>query len=192
MIGELPVAELNSHSFESLYRALDIDLDTLGCVMLRVQPVRVSDLIPEDWAYRTDNPKRFWIRGLEGGDHITLLYGLLTQRYGSESQYHSAVDTVLDGWWPEVEIDSIGSFPSPYDDENYACIIAHVRGNLADAHQRLSFLPHINTFPTYKSHLTLCYVKAERRDQTIARLNEGLGANPRVTPLEVDYGRFQA
>lgn len=180
---------MNSHDFEDIYVNLGINLDTLGCVMLKVEPIDISTIIPADWGYTTKHPERFWIKGLKGGDHITLLYGLLPV-YASRTDYETAVDTVLDGWKPpQPQMRRVGSFPSPYSDEPYACIVAHLElDGLLDAHQRLSFLPHINTFPDYNAHLTLGYVKKEYEQRTLAKLVTS--PFPTIKPISIDYGKL--
>jgi 2'-5' RNA ligase len=63
-------------------------------------------------------------------------------------------------------------FPST-DDENYAAIVAEVEDqHLEEAHQRLSYLPHVNTFAQYRPHMTLCYVRLETAQKWMDVLNE--------------------
>ena len=115
--------------------------------------------------------ERFWIDGWVAAQnpHITLLYGFLTE--AKNLQPH--IENVLSGWkLEEVEIEDIGFFESPYPDEKYWCIVAHIKTTptLLEGHQRLEFLPHINTFAGYRPHMTLCYlepVPEEQRDHYI-------------------------
>lgn len=194
------MAELNSHDLQAIYDRVGIDLDTLGCVMLRVEPVDVSGLLPPEWAYVTENPKRFWIKGLKGGDHITLLYGLLTKYFDTYTAYHDAVDAVLGSTIAQPKMSwvavypNVGIFDSPYADENYGCLVLHIDpDSIIDAHRRLSFLPHINTFRTYKPHLTLGYVKKESANEARNILIEAFRKRPPVIhPIEIDYGKFGA
>lgn len=173
--------QLKSHDFPEVYKWLGINLNTLGCVMLDVLPLdnmynpnerhgEMYDL------YYSQNKERFWINGwiADKVAHVTLLYGLLEK--GKNYQPH--ITKVLAGWQlNEVEIDKIGYFDSPYDDEPYYCIIAHIKvtPELLEGHQRLEFLPHINTFAEYKPHMTICYISKERgeeyRDQVIYEFN---------------------
>lgn len=143
-----------------------LDLEPLGSMagMVRAK----ADL------YYTKNPERKWINGWVAGEtpHITLLYGLLDNAHNWESY----ITTVLDGWGLDtVEIDHIGYFESPYEDESYYCLVAHIKvtPELMEGHQRLEFLPHINTFVGYKPHMTIGYInKNERlRDDYLERLN---------------------
>ena len=155
---------LNAQQFLPVYEDLGIEIGELGCVMLDTDPLpeRINDLIPEDDLYYSDNLK--YVQGFVGAEtpHVTLLFGLLP---GVRKQH---VDAVLDGWWTKhVLIYDVDYFESVYEGEEYYCIVASIdsgwRGpdSLLDAHRRLSFLPHINTFPTYSAHLTIAYIKKD-------------------------------
>jgi len=143
-------------------------------VMLALKPV--GDLIDEGLGrFRDDlhysmNPERAFIQGQNPAthvQHITLLYGLLP----GVTQQH--VIDVMQGWQPPADLmhDWVERFPSPYGaddpDADYECLVARFDGQgsdnvsaLADAHARLSLLPHIDTFPEFKPHATLAYVKS--------------------------------
>lgn len=169
--------KINAHDFESVYKQLGINLNTLGCVMLDLQTLgsmggtvrSTSDL------YYAKNPERKWIKGWVVGKvpHITLLYGLLDNAHNWEEH----IESVLSGWSIDhVEIDYIGYFDSPYSDEDYYCLVAHIKvtPELMEGHQRLEFLPHINTFKGYKPHMTIGYIRKDEklRDDYIKRLND--------------------
>lgn len=162
--------------FEETYKNLGINLDELGCVMLDIEPLDNMYSIEYEGAgtmlYASKNPDRKWINGWVVGSvaHITLLYGLLDNAHNWEKH----INAVLDGWEMDtVEIDHISYFDSPYNDEdkNYWCIVAHIKvtPELMEGHQRLEFLPHINTFTGYKPHMTICYI--EKRETTDHRDN---------------------
>jgi 2'-5' RNA ligase len=109
------------------------------------------------------------MQGIVSGNvpHCTLLYGLL--RPGPELQKH--VDAVLKGWKAEdVTIDDIAIFETSQDDEACVCIVALlvVTDELAEANARLRLLPHIDTYPDYKPHITLAYLKADSDWQAYA------------------------
>lgn len=164
--------EIKSHDFPKVYKKLNINLNTLGCVMLDLEPLDNMWSIEVDGAgtalYYAKNPERKWIDGWVVGKvaHITLLYGLMDNAHNLENE----VSTVLSGWQlDEVEIDHVGYFDSPYDDEDYYCIVAHIKvtDDLIEGHQRLELLPHINTFTGYKPHMTICYLaKKEDKEQS--------------------------
>jgi hypothetical protein len=172
--------QLKSHDFADVYKWLGINLNKLGCVMLDVEPLesmrRVENYDVDVALYYAKNKERFWIDGWVADKvaHITLLYGLLEEG----KNYEPHIQKVLSGWKLEnVEIESVGYFDSPYPDEPYYCIIAHIKvtPELLEGHQRLEFLPHVNTFATYKPHMTICYISKEQgevyRDMLIAEFN---------------------
>lgn len=167
--------KLSAHQFKDMYAGLGYSLDKLGCIMLDLKPQTFK--INESALYYAKDSKRFWIDGNVAGKtpHVTLLYGLL--RSGDELRQQ--VDTVLpeDCLPKEVVIDHIDYFDTPPNiDEEYYAIIAHLKitPELQEAHDRLSFLPHIDTFPGYKAHFTLAYIKKNdtTRDSLCASLNK--------------------
>lgn len=180
---------VNANQFRPMYEDLGIDNNDLGCVMLDVAPIPVTSLIPGDpeqvasQLYYSEHPKRQWLRGAVGEttSHITLLYGILTPA----AVQH--VDTVLDGWiMPDhVELSEIEVFESPFEEEKYSCIVARVNitPDLLDAHTRLELLPHINTFPEWKAHVTLAYVRTEHRDAWVEALHKNLPGTVQVLGL---------
>lgn len=189
--------QLNTHDFEQVYKELNINIDTLGCVMADIEPLSNMWSIEQEGAgislYYSKNPNRKWIDGWVVGKvaHITLLYGLLENAHTWEKH----VQSVLSGWtMPTVEIDHVGYFDSPYPDEAYWCIVAHIKvtPELLDGHSRLEFLPHINTFTGYKPHMTICYIDKEQgeayRDQMVKDFNDlWAGKQMNVKP-EINLG----
>lgn len=161
--------QLNSHDFEETYKSLGINLNTLGCVMADVEPL--EDMKKpirgtENIYYISKNPERRWIAGWIAGKvaHVTLLYGLLENAH----TWKKHIDAVMSGWsLPTVTIDHVGYFDSPYPDEEYYCIVAHIKvtPTLREGHDRLQFLPHVNTFPGYKPHMTICYMRKDPRER---------------------------
>ncbi len=168
--------QLNSHNFKEVYQWLGIDLNKLGCLMLDTEPLKLPNHIIQDWEtgagvnfdtffkelfmYQANNKDRFWIDGFVGekSPHLTLLYGFLTEA----KDYKPHIEKVLEGWsMPSVKIADIGYFESPYEDEPYYCVVAHIEvtDELLEGHRRLEFLPHINTFTGYKPHITIAYIK---------------------------------
>lgn len=183
-----------AHDYPKVYEDLGIDLSLLGCIMLNIpaQSVvdKVKEIIPELDAYYARDNKRFWIKGLTSVEdmHCTLLYGLT--RTGAEYRKH--VDTVLDGRLPgSVTVDHVSYFDSPYENEEYYCIVAHlvITPELQEAHDRLTMLPHIKTFPGYKAHITLGYIvkDEEKRDEYVSQLNQALKMST-VPTGGINYG----
>lgn len=158
--------QLNSHNFKEIYKGLGLNLNTLGCVMLDVEPLDNMYSIAVEGAesvlYYAKDKSRFWINGwvCDKTAHVTLLYGLLE----TAKNYEWHIEQVMQGWeLPEVEIESIGYFDSPYEDEPYYCLVAHIKvtDKLLEGHQRLEFLPHVNTFAGYKPHMTIAYIRKD-------------------------------
>lgn len=181
---------LSSHQFPEVYKSMNINLSKLGCVMLDIE-TKISHydsgLIDkfylqasvdfDNLLYYSKNKEHFWIDGwiADKCPHITLLYGLLEQAI----DFAPYIEKVLQDWkLKEVEIEEISFFDSPYLDEEYYCIIAHIKktSELLEGHKRLSFLPHINTFADYSPHLTIAYIKKEDwvRDSIITDLKKAL------------------
>jgi 2'-5' RNA ligase len=192
--------QINSQDFPAVYKALDIDLSNLGCVMIDVESVfsptfkkwfsTIYPTFEKDLVISKDKA-RFWIDGLvaEKTAHCTLLYGLLEPA----NDYKSQIEQILKGWnIDELEIESVGSFDSPYPDEPYFCIVGHVKvtPQLLEGHQRLELLPHVNTFVGYKPHITLAYVKKDEavKEKWIQTLSEILVGKRLKVKKELNLG----
>lgn len=168
----------NAHNFPHVHEVNAINVNELGCVMLPLEPFNalagsLEGLLLEEDLYTTSNPERWWIKGnvASEGAHVTLLYGLLTKAYHQPD----LIREVLDGWeFPaELRTQVFEVFPSPFPDEPYGCVVARLEagGPLADAHGRLSYLPHIDTHPEYKPHVTIAYVRRDRAQEWVDLLN---------------------
>jgi len=155
-------APINSYNYLDIYSDLNIDIKKLYCCMLGVSFTQESqDALKEFFKdftpYYSEDKK--WVKGLVylNHPHLTLLYGLL------DCVKPEHVKRVLEGLIiGSVVIDEISYFDSP-DSEEYYCVIAKVGLNkfIKEAHQRLSLLPHINTFLEYNPHITLGYIKKD-------------------------------
>jgi len=175
--------QLSSHNFKEVYQWLGIDLNKLGCLMLDTEPLELPNHIIQDWEtgagvnfdtffkevfmYKAKNKDRFWIDGYVGNEpHLTLLYGFLTKA----KNYKPHIEKVLEGWGMKtIKIADVGFFESPYEDEPYYCVVAHIEvtDELLEGHRRLEFLPHINTFTGYKPHITIAYIKKDEHARNI-------------------------
>lgn len=182
-----------SNDFREMYEKLGVNIDKLGCIMLDIDEGQIPDL-PDEFKgdlYTTKNSDRFWIKGFVGGNspHCTLLYGLMES--GKTNKKY--VDMVLDGWTLDsLKVESIGYFDSPYKDDPYFCITAHleVDDKLREGRTRLELLPHINTFPDFKAHVTIAYIEKDEkvRKKIINYYQDKLvGKNLKVTGL--NYGK---
>lgn len=170
--------QLKAHDYPEVYKGLGLNLATLGCVMLDLVPLENMHSIEaeghKEGLYYAKDKTRFWIDGwcADKTPHITLLYGLLE----TAKNYKWHIEQVLAGWkLDEVEIEDIGYFESPYKDEPYYCIVAHIKKTpeLLEGNERLEFLPHVNTFTGYKPHMTICYIDAAQGEKYRDDLIEG-------------------
>lgn len=164
------------HEYDELMEKLGIEVSELGCVMLPVEPFDIfgdgrDQVLDVEDLYASNDPKKWWIQGdVSEKAHITLLYGLITPAFEQKEN----VDEVLASWdRPEWLIpERVTFFPSPYEDEPYAAIVVEIEDqHLMEAHQRLSYLPHVNTYPTYRAHMTIAYVRKEKAQRWMDVLN---------------------
>lgn len=162
--------EVKAHDYKTVYEDLGLDLSKLGCVMLDVEPLDNMYSIDLEGAgvalYYAKNKSRFWIDGwvIDKTAHVTVLYGLLHEA----NNYKKHIQKVTDLWSIEsVEIEDITFFDSPYEDEPYWCLVAKVKKTreLMEGHERLSLLPHVDTFGEYKPHITIAYIDKSQDEE---------------------------
>jgi hypothetical protein len=181
--------EIYADDFPDVYRDLGIDVRRLGCIMLVTDPLVVSDVIAEQDLHHFDPVTDPYDRPIasEPAAHVSLLYGLL--RSGPEMRKH--VDAVLAGWQPEdLPIESVGSWPGQETRSDFVSIHARVpvTDNLAEAHARLSLLPHMDIYGPMRPHVTMAHVKVESDWRGyIAQLNARF-AGTTVAAGEISYG----
>ena len=192
----------NSRKFPELYKKLDINMAELGCIMYDIEPFEVVKFVEggEDDLYFSDpnrTPDFKFAQGAvaESNAHVTLLFGLLELG----PVWKNYVDAVLDGWsMDSVRISSVGYFPSSVEGEDYSVIVGHIEltPELVEGHERLQLLPHIDTFPGYKPHITLAYVKNgpsgvewtdSTRDKWVESLNKEF-AGKSFPVSQINYG----
>lgn len=146
--------QVSSRNFADVYENLGIDTNRLGCIMLDTEPIEVGSLIDPEDLY-TD-PEDEFAQGIisESTPHVTLLYGLISS--GQAMRKH--VDAVLAGWeLGSVQIVHVTAFEGNPD---YTPLVAEVSTDgLDEGNARLRLLPHIDTFPEYRPHITLAYLK---------------------------------
>lgn len=177
-------------NFQDLYKDMGVDLKSLGCIMLDTDPIKVSDIISESDLYVSTNPDLKWINGIvsENVPHITLLYGLMEKG----EVWKEYVDQVLEGWeMKQVQVEKVIAFESTWPAEPYHCLVAElvITPKLLDANARLRMLPHIDTFPVYRAHITLAYIKedSKKRDTYLEELNTKI-AGRKIKTKEINYG----
>lgn len=153
-------AQISSRDFPDLYEDTGVDPNDLGCIMVDVEPMHVLKYVPEEFHEELVNETTRHDHAMgavaETEAHVTLLYGLLE----NGNVWKDKVDQLLDGWsLDSVEIENVGYFDTP---DSFA-VIAHVKvtAELLDGHERLTLLPHIQTFSEYHPHITLAYVSKD-------------------------------
>ena len=76
--------ELKAHNYPEVYKALGINLNTLGCIMLDLEPIKIDHWLGQDGvtpyiysigSHISSNPERFWIDGYvaDKTPHVTPL-----------------------------------------------------------------------------------------------------------------------
>ncbi|MDQ0825413.1 phage gp29-like protein/2'-5' RNA ligase [Arthrobacter sp. B2I5] len=153
-------AQISSKDVPGLYDDLGIDPSNLGCIMMDTETLNVMTHLPADFEadlIQSTKPSDHAMGAVaETEAHVTLLYGLLE----NGNLWKDKVDAVLKGW----SLDSVTIADVDYFDvgDSFA-VIAHIEKTpeLIDGHERLTLLPHIQTFSEYKPHLTLAYVSKD-------------------------------
>lgn len=179
----------NAHNHKEALALAGIDVNELGCLMLSVEPLPYELIVSgrKDELYTSTNPDHWWIKGAVGAEkaHATLLYGFDSPAI----EYKPSIELLLeDVDLSSVTIRRIGVFHSPFADEPYACIVAHLEtGYLEVANQRLRYLPHCDTYPDYQPHVTLAYVKVEVALEWAERLSRVLPGT-QLAAIGLDYG----
>ena len=122
-----------------------------GCLMLGISCPSWSSLLEGVRKEDIYNEKGF---GLEREPHITLLYGFLEDKISVKEVINTA-KKVIPG---QVEILARGA--SIFEGENYDVVKLDVENPLLHAcNAELRKFPYKETFPDYKPHMTLGYVK---------------------------------
>lgn len=182
------VNQISARDIPNLYEGTGINIDDLGCIMLDVQPFDVLKYVPQrfhkDLLESTDRHNHKMGAVAESEAHVTLLYGLLE----NGNKWKDKVDSVLEGWdIDSVEIEEVGYFEKP---DSYA-IVGHVKktDELIDANERISLLPHVNTFSEYKPHVTLAYVNKNASVYNwVTFLSEKYNGK-KIKAMGINYGR---
>lgn len=170
----------SARTYSHMYGSLGIDIDNLGCLMLDVQnnPYLKQSLSENVVVDGGETRGCMWF----GSGHITLLYGFMHPA----KEYSKAIDTLLNGIkFKDMKIKSVELFETTV--QNSYCLVATIKQNdvLDEAHSRLSFLPHLNTFAEYRPHITLAYVNTHNIN--MVHLNNMLAGSD-VVPIGLNYG----
>lgn len=167
--GKHKVKQIAARDYPKLYDGTDVDPDELGCIMANLEPLKVLELVDDAEDDLIEKTKHDWSAvPAEDEPHVTLLYGLLE----NGNKWKKKVDTLLEDWsMKSVKITEVDYF----DLQDSIAIVAHIEktDELVDGHERLTLLPHIQTFSEYQPHMTLAYIK--RDNKLIDKWVEALG-----------------
>lgn len=142
------------------------DKETYGCVMLFFNPhdiLRVE--IDEEDLYYSNDPKQYWISGLEVSPHVTVLYGL-----HNDINHKLVVSFISNMQVPLIKFKSIDVFKQ----DDYDVVVFKVEGKtLHDNNAALrDEFPYTTDFPEYKPHCTIAYVKSGLGEKYKYKFNE--------------------
>jgi 2'-5' RNA ligase len=140
--------------------------------------------VPSEGEYVSPDPEKFWMKGLLKDWHVTVRYGFLP---GVKKEHVLEVIDVDDV--PEyVGFDGFEVFPSTVPNEDYECVVARVNSNaLRYLNEQLSVLPNVNTFPTYKPHITIGYFKPGWFDENASSMEHIVRGFIKTSDL--DFGK---
>jgi 2'-5' RNA ligase len=133
-------------------------------------------------------PELQYAQGLVGQKqaHVTLLFGI-----HPGPGYVRDVAEALDGWTPDpIKLERVTYFPSSIKGQDYNVIIASVveTTNLLEGRDRLTQLPHTDTYGAYRPHVTLAYING-KADKYEWIKNMSWVLDGREYPItEIDYG----
>ncbi|WP_439946500.1 phage portal protein [Streptomyces sp. BBFR109] len=178
--------QLSARDIPDLYEGTGVNPDDLGCIMIDTEALEITSFVQDgeaDLVNETDRHAHQMGAVAEIEPHITLLYGLLE----NGNTWKDKVDAVLDGWsMSKATIENVDFFETP---DSYA-VVAHIEKTteLVDGHERLTLLPHIQTFSEYRPHMTLAYIqKTADVDKWVKSLGDAYnGKTLKVTGI--NYG----
>ncbi len=175
---------INAYKFLDVYKELGIDFNQLGCIMLDIDNKDIPPFKNIENLYDDENSSV-----ASGNPHVTLLYGLLKSGW----EYKKYIEQILTGWaCKSVIVDNVSFFDSTNPSlEPYYCIIANMKVSpeLQSGHDRLQMLPHIDTFPGYKAHMTIAYInRDEKIRDNIIDYYQGVLAGKTLKVIGLNYG----
>ena len=150
--------QISARDYPEVYEDLDIDTSKLGCIMIDTEKIPVTQYVKDganDLVQAEEDDHEMGAVS-EVEPHVSLLFGLLE----NGNKWKDKVDKLLEGWkLDNVTIEEVTKFDTP----DAWAIVAKVKKTpeLIDGHERLTLLPHVNTFSEYQPHITLAYVKKD-------------------------------
>ncbi len=126
----------------------------LGCVMVEVSVSNwneITSTINKDDLYEVEGENY----GIQNNPHLTLLYVLKANI--TKEQIKEVLTKTIDGDKIIIEIENIDTF----ENEDFDVVKFNVKKTeqLQRIFDALSELPNENTFPDYKPHITIAYVR---------------------------------
>lgn len=179
--------QVSIHDFPGLLDDVDMVPEDPGCIMLDTETLDILKHVEDgedDLVTSTDRHDHTMGAVAETEAHVTLLFGLLE----NGNVWKDKVDQVLDGWGVDsLTIDKVGVF----DLADSFAVVAHIKTTpeLIDGHERLTLLPHVQTYSEYHPHLTLAYVEHDQAvaDKWVKALNKQYKGT-RVKTKGINYG----
>ena len=125
-----------------------------GCVMVEVPVTNWNEIIStinKDDLYEVEGENY----GIQQNPHLTLLYGLKSNI--TKEQVEQVLAKTIDNDKVIIEIENIDTF----ENDNFDVVKFNIKKTeqLQKLFDSLSELPNENTFPDYKPHMTIAYVK---------------------------------
>lgn len=127
----------------------DFTVRNRGCVMMKLDVPeweQICSLIAEEDVYSPDE------RGIEHNPHVTVLYG-----FHSFVLPNEVIEILREFSPPKATFGNIGIFDSHPDFD--VVMITVESEDLSKMNVALAKLSHEDSFPTYRPHVTLSYVK---------------------------------
>lgn len=121
--------------------------------------------------------------------HCTLLFGI--HPYPTEDEYREAVSKALAFWSiGEIPIGDVKVFPSRIEGQDYNCLVLEVlpTSTLLIGRRLIEDLPHTDTYPEYRPHVTLVYLKGSADLEEWKRRMQAAFSNQVVKVIGLDLG----
>jgi len=171
------------NEFRKLLLEGDGDTYDYGCVMLKLDFSdkdwkKVQDLIDDEDVYTKDGDIGY---GREDAPHTTILYGLHDDI--PDSDIESIVNDI-DRF--EINLAKIDIFENDDFDVVKFSVIGLAKKRLSELNDKFSELPHTNTYPDYKPHVTIAYVKSGTGKKYVKTLGKD---SISTVPTKVRYSK---
>jgi len=163
------------NEFRKLLLEGDDDTYDYGCVMLKLDFSKrvwkmVQDLIDDEDVYTKEGDVSY---GREDSPHATILYGLHADVEDSD------IEDIINGIEPfDANLLNINIFENDDFDVVKFNILGKTRKYLSELNKKFAKLPHTTSYPDYKPHVTIAYVKAGTGKKYVQSLDEVISTSP--------------